>query len=288
MLDCWQNATNVFYAVQQPGMQSPDNLRGIYHSRADGKFEIRTMRPVPYPIPSDGPVGDLLKTNGRNWWRPGHLHIWARHPELQGAHHPRVRRRERLPRRRRRVRCAAEPDPRVHAGRQRRTGDRRSTSCSIGCSSARRARRRPRRPRRSRDPVAEEPPDTPTAPTSLPVDAHRHATGEDGEPRCLREAMHQRRVVGQRGHHVVSRHAVERAHRVCLVERDAGAQTRRSVHADRDDRLARLDRRWRCTRRHPWIVAAAIAASATRCAAPSDNAFIGTTSVSGMGSPPST
>ena len=32
--------------------------------------------PVPYPIPSDGPVGRLLKANGRNWWRPGHTHLW--------------------------------------------------------------------------------------------------------------------------------------------------------------------------------------------------------------------
>ena len=38
---------------------------------------------MPYPIPSDGPAGDLLKKNGRNWWRPGHLHIWARHPDYK-------------------------------------------------------------------------------------------------------------------------------------------------------------------------------------------------------------
>ena len=79
VLDCWQNATNQFYAVQQPGVQSPDNLRGIYRTDADGTYEIRSIRPVPYPIPSDGPAGDLLKRNNRNWWRPGHLHVWARH-----------------------------------------------------------------------------------------------------------------------------------------------------------------------------------------------------------------
>ncbi len=78
VLDCWQNATNRFYAVQQPGVQSPDNLRGIYRTQADGTYEIRSIRPVPYPIPSDGPAGDLLKRNGRNWWRPGHLHAWVK------------------------------------------------------------------------------------------------------------------------------------------------------------------------------------------------------------------
>jgi protocatechuate 3,4-dioxygenase beta subunit len=77
-LDCWQNATNRFYACQQPGVQSGDNLRGIYTTDADGGYELRSVRPVPYPIPSDGPAGDLLKKNNRNWWRPGHLHVWVR------------------------------------------------------------------------------------------------------------------------------------------------------------------------------------------------------------------
>jgi hydroxyquinol 1,2-dioxygenase len=77
-LDCFQNATNRFYAVQQPGVQSPDNLRGIYTTDENGDYELRAVRPVPYPIPDDGPAGELLKANGRNWWRPGHLHIWTR------------------------------------------------------------------------------------------------------------------------------------------------------------------------------------------------------------------
>ncbi len=77
-LDCWQNATAGFYAVQQPGVQSADNLRGVYTADTDGTYEIRTVRPVPYPIPSDGPAGDLLKAHGRRWMRPGHTHMWVR------------------------------------------------------------------------------------------------------------------------------------------------------------------------------------------------------------------
>ena len=77
-LDCWQNATAGFYAVQQPDGQSAENLRGIYTTDEDGTYEIRTVRPVPYPIPSDGPAGDLLKAHGRGWMRPGHTHIWVR------------------------------------------------------------------------------------------------------------------------------------------------------------------------------------------------------------------
>ena len=78
VLDCWQNATAGFYAVQQPDVQTPENLRGIYTTGPDGTYEIRTVRPVPYPIPSDGPVGDMLKANKRNWMRPGHTHMWVR------------------------------------------------------------------------------------------------------------------------------------------------------------------------------------------------------------------
>jgi hydroxyquinol 1,2-dioxygenase len=77
-LDCWQNATAGFYAVQQPGVQSADNLRGVYTTDDDGTYEVRTVRPVPYPIPFDGPVGDVLRANGRGWMRPGHTHMWVR------------------------------------------------------------------------------------------------------------------------------------------------------------------------------------------------------------------
>ncbi len=78
ILDCWQNATASFYAVQQPGIQSADNLRGVYTTDADGTYEIRTVRPTPYGVPADGPVGDLLRRNGRGWMRPGHTHVWVR------------------------------------------------------------------------------------------------------------------------------------------------------------------------------------------------------------------
>lgn len=80
VLDCWQNASHGFYACQQPNEQTPENLRGIYRTDADGSYEIRTIRPVPYPIPYDGPVGMLLKANARNWMRPGHTHVWLKAP----------------------------------------------------------------------------------------------------------------------------------------------------------------------------------------------------------------
>jgi protocatechuate 3,4-dioxygenase beta subunit len=73
-LDVWQNAATGFYAVQQPDVQPATNLRGRYRSDDDGRFEIRTVRPVPYPIPDDGPVGQLLAATGRHPWRAAHIH----------------------------------------------------------------------------------------------------------------------------------------------------------------------------------------------------------------------
>lgn len=73
-IDVWQNAATGFYAVQQPGIQPATNLRGRYLSDAEGRYEIRTVRPVPYPIPDDGPVGRLLEDTGRHQWRAAHIH----------------------------------------------------------------------------------------------------------------------------------------------------------------------------------------------------------------------
>ena len=73
-LDVWQNAATGFYAVQQPDVQPPTNLRGLYRSDEAGRFEIRTVRPVPYPIPDDGPVGRLLAATARHPWRAAHIH----------------------------------------------------------------------------------------------------------------------------------------------------------------------------------------------------------------------
>jgi len=74
VLDVWQNAATGYYAVQQPGVQPATNLRGRYRTGPDGRYELRTIRPVPYPVPDDGPVGELLRATGRHPWRAAHLH----------------------------------------------------------------------------------------------------------------------------------------------------------------------------------------------------------------------
>lgn len=76
-IDVWQNAATGFYAVQQPGVQPPTNLRGRFLTDEYGRYEVRCVRPVPYPIPDDGPVGNLLRKTGRHPWRAAHIHIKA-------------------------------------------------------------------------------------------------------------------------------------------------------------------------------------------------------------------
>jgi hydroxyquinol 1,2-dioxygenase len=73
-LDIWQNATNKLYAILDPD-QAPTNLRARFRTGDDGRFEFETVRPVPYAIPDDGPVGRLLELTGRHPWRPAHIHF---------------------------------------------------------------------------------------------------------------------------------------------------------------------------------------------------------------------
>ena len=78
-IDVWQNATNRLYAVQDPN-QDPNNLRGRFHAADDGTFEFRAIRPVPYPVPNDGPVGRMLASTGRHPWRAAHVHLLVSAP----------------------------------------------------------------------------------------------------------------------------------------------------------------------------------------------------------------
>jgi len=78
-LDVWQNGADMLYAVQRPGAPE-DHLRGRYSSREDGSYAFVAVRPVPYPIPDDGPVGRMLALTGRHPWRPAHIHMIIRAP----------------------------------------------------------------------------------------------------------------------------------------------------------------------------------------------------------------
>ncbi len=76
-LDVWQNGPDRLYAVQRP--EAPeDHLRGRYLTRDDGTYALLAVRPVPYTIPDDGPVGQMLSACGRHPWRPAHIHMIVR------------------------------------------------------------------------------------------------------------------------------------------------------------------------------------------------------------------
>jgi hydroxyquinol 1,2-dioxygenase len=78
-LDVWQNGDNRLYAVQDP--KAPEeHLRGRFKTRDDGSYAFLAVRPVPYTIPDDGPVGHMLDRTGRHPWRPAHIHIIVRAP----------------------------------------------------------------------------------------------------------------------------------------------------------------------------------------------------------------
>jgi hydroxyquinol 1,2-dioxygenase len=81
-LDVWQNADDMLYAVQNP--DSPlENLRGLFRTQQDGGFAFLGVRPTDYPIPADGPVGQLLAQTGRHPWRPAHIHVIVSAPGYQ-------------------------------------------------------------------------------------------------------------------------------------------------------------------------------------------------------------
>jgi len=83
-LDVWQNADDMLYAVQNPDAP-PDNLRGVFRTRPDGSFAFLGVRPTDYPIPADGPVGQLLARTGRHPWRPAHIHVVVSAPGYQSV-----------------------------------------------------------------------------------------------------------------------------------------------------------------------------------------------------------
>jgi hydroxyquinol 1,2-dioxygenase len=73
-LDVWQNDANELYGVQDDNAPEA-HLRGRFRSRPDGTYAFVGVRPVPYRIPDDGPVGAMLAASGRHPWRPAHIHM---------------------------------------------------------------------------------------------------------------------------------------------------------------------------------------------------------------------
>lgn len=73
-VDVWSDNADGFYDVQQPGIQPQHNNRGVFITGADGRYSFVGIKPVSYPIPDDGPVGQMLGHLGRHPYRPAHMH----------------------------------------------------------------------------------------------------------------------------------------------------------------------------------------------------------------------
>jgi hydroxyquinol 1,2-dioxygenase len=73
-VDIWHSSPEGFYEQQDPN-QADMNLRGKFTTDAQGHFGFHSVKPAGYPIPIDGPVGDLLRVAHRHNYRPAHLHF---------------------------------------------------------------------------------------------------------------------------------------------------------------------------------------------------------------------
>jgi catechol 1,2-dioxygenase len=78
VLDVWETAPNGLYHVQDKD-QPEHHLCGKLKTDAEGRYSFVTLRPVSYPIPTDGPVGRYLQAVGRHPFRPAHIHFIVSH-----------------------------------------------------------------------------------------------------------------------------------------------------------------------------------------------------------------
>ena len=73
-LDVWQADSSGLYDSQYANGDEL-HMRGLFHTDQDGRYLVRTVRPVHYAIPNDGPVGRMLRATNRHPWRPAHVHF---------------------------------------------------------------------------------------------------------------------------------------------------------------------------------------------------------------------
>lgn len=79
-VDVWSDNADGFYDVQKPSEIPKWNNRGRFITGSDGKYSFVGIKPVSYPIPDDGPVGQMLGKIGRHPFRPAHVHFMVTAP----------------------------------------------------------------------------------------------------------------------------------------------------------------------------------------------------------------
>ncbi len=69
----WQTGADGLYDIQES--TTTVDYRGVFTTDANGIYALRTVKPIGYSVPMDGPVGGLVKTQGRHGMRPAHIHF---------------------------------------------------------------------------------------------------------------------------------------------------------------------------------------------------------------------
>ncbi|MFT4275423.1 MAG: intradiol ring-cleavage dioxygenase [Rhodopseudomonas sp.] len=83
-VDVWHADDDGFYDSQKPGYaENGPSLRARFTTDADGRFSFHTILPCSYPIPIDGPVGDLILAARRHPMRPAHVHFLISAPGFE-------------------------------------------------------------------------------------------------------------------------------------------------------------------------------------------------------------
>jgi hydroxyquinol 1,2-dioxygenase len=80
VVDVWHSDDDGYYDVQQLDKAGDFAMRARFCADQNGRFHFWSIKPAAYPIPHDGPVGEMLKAQGRHPWRPAHVHFMISAP----------------------------------------------------------------------------------------------------------------------------------------------------------------------------------------------------------------
>jgi catechol 1,2-dioxygenase/hydroxyquinol 1,2-dioxygenase len=69
----WQTGADGLYDIQESATET--DYRGVFTTDADGTYLLRTVKPIGYSIPMDGPVGEMIQAQARHGMRPAHIHF---------------------------------------------------------------------------------------------------------------------------------------------------------------------------------------------------------------------
>jgi len=82
-VDVWHSDNDGYYDVQQLDKIGDLAMRARFRTDANGRFHFWSIKPAPYPIPHDGPVGEMLEAQARHPWRPAHVHFMISAPGFE-------------------------------------------------------------------------------------------------------------------------------------------------------------------------------------------------------------